>query len=161
MVKGQKQLCLESLEKYINTLDEQAEEAESFDFGTVEIGYTFLKMLHGVISAQDVKEPMEDIVFFAGMPEMDSPCYHILVRPEDLERMQKDPYIHMVQMKKFSGVMEQDNKPKKKLVYTDKNHAFCGGCGARMYPRYRPSSCRKCGTLVDYSGEWWYKSTND
>lgn len=161
MAKGQKEHCMKFLSQYIDKLEEQAEEDGVFEYGTVEIGYVELTMLYNVLNAQTVKEPMDDVVFFAGMPEMDSPCYHILVRSEDWERMSKNPYIHLCHLKKFTGVMEQDNKPKKKLTYDDKGHAFCGECGTRMYPRYRPSHCRKCGTMVDWSNEYWYKEIGE
>ena len=154
---GQKNRCIRFIDKYIEKLDEHAEESEeALDFGKAEISYTELKMLQGVLKSQMIKEPLDDVVFFAGFPESDSPCYHILVRPEDCLRMQKDPNISICHIKKFTGVMEQDNKEKKKLEYKG-NEAFCAGCGERVYPRYRPYACRKCGTIIDWSDEWWYK----
>lgn len=154
---SQKDQCLKILNEYIEKLEKNANESESFnDYGTVEIGMTSLLMLRNVLRSQEIKEPLDDVVIFAGYPEMDSPCYHILVRPEDRERMEKDPNIHFCHMKKFTGVMEQDNKPRKKLVERD-GQTFCAECGRRIYAKYRPSHCRDCGTVIDWSGEWWYR----
>lgn len=147
---SQKKRCLHFLDGYIKRLEEHAEENEEIlDYGTVEIGITELRMLYNVLNAQEIKEPLDDVVFFAGMPELDSPCYHVLVRPEDQYRMEKDPNICFCHIKKFTGVMEQDNKEKKKLIHKGKE-AFCAGCGEQVFPRYRPYACRKCGTLIDW-----------
>ena len=154
---SQKKRCIKFLEEYIDEITEKAHESDSIlDFDKVEIGITSLQMLLGVLKSQEIKEPLDDVVFFAGMPELDSPCYHVLVRPEDRMRMEKDPNISLCHIKKFTGVMEQDNKESKKLVFKD-GKAFCAECGKRVYQRYRPYACRKCGTLIDWSDEAWYK----
>ena len=155
--KGQKELCMSFLEKYIEKIEEEAHESDSIlDFEKAELGITELRMLYNVLKAQEIMEPLDDVVFFAGMPATDTPCYHILVRPEDRTRMEKDPNICFCHIKKFTGVMEQDNKQKKKLESKD-GKFYCGGCGERIYQRYRPYACRKCGTLIDWSDEWWYR----
>ena len=154
---NQKKACIRMLDGYINQLEENAEESEKFlDWGTVEIGITSLRMLYNCLNAQQIKEPLDDVVFFAGMAELDSPCYHVLVRPEDRRRMEKDPNISMCSVKCFTGVMMQDNKRSKKLNYIN-GKAFCGECEKRVYPRFRPWACRKCGTLIDWSDEAWYQ----
>ena len=154
---SQKKACIRMLNGYIEQLEENAEESEKFlDWGTVEIGITSLRMLYNVLNAQQIKEPLDDVVFFAGMAELDSPCYHVLVRPEDRERMEKDPNISMCSMKKFTGVMVQEYGNKKKLEYKNGKY-FCGECGKRLFKRFRPWACRHCGTLIDWSDEAWYK----
>lgn len=163
-IYSQKVSCLHFVQSKIEKLEEEAEQefeetGKMPQYGEISIGYTELMMLKGVLMAQEIREPLDDVVFFAGMPRMDSMCYHILVRPEARRQMEADPNISMCSIKKFTGVMDQDNKPKQKLVYDDQGKAHCAECGERIYPRYRPHSCRSCGTLIDWSGEWWYKET--
>jgi len=163
-VLRQKDRCLAYVLREIEKLEEQAQEefdetGKWPDYGMGKIGYTMLQMLKGVLGAQEIREPLDDVVFFAGIPRMDSMCYHVLVRPEARRQMEADPNISMCSVKKFTGVMDQDNKPKRKLVYDEKGKARCAECGERIYPRYRPHSCRSCGTLIDWSDEWWYKDS--
>ena len=97
---SQKKRCIKFLEEYIDEITEKAHESDSIlDFDKVEIGITSLQMLLGVLKSQEIKEPLDDVVFFAGMPEPDSPCYHVLVRPEDRRRMEKDPNISLCHIK--------------------------------------------------------------
>ena len=75
-MKGQRELCIDFLEKAIDRIYEEAEEGglPALQTGKAEFGLTSLEMLLGVIKANDIKEPLDDVVIFAGYPEADSPC---------------------------------------------------------------------------------------
>lgn len=65
-----------------------------------------------LLKSQDVKEPLEDVVFFVGKPSLDSIVYHVLCRKITFEAMRKDPNIHFMLLKSFNGVMGEDKEGK-------------------------------------------------
>ena len=106
--------------------------------------------LLNLLNSQEIREPMQDVIFFAGKPTKETMCYHVLVNHEDFNRMQKDPNISFMLMKQFNGVMEQVFKRPVMPHFSDSNHAYCGECGKRLRMKYRPSYCPKCGMPVEW-----------
>ena len=55
-----------------------------------------------------IKEPLEDVVFFAGKATNDSMVYHVLCRKETYEQMWRDPNVHFMLIKQFNGTFGPD-----------------------------------------------------
>lgn len=55
-----------------------------------------------------IKEPLEDIIFFAGPATLDTMVYHVLCRQETYEQMRRDPNIQFMQMRWFNGTFDPD-----------------------------------------------------
>ena len=133
----------------LSDLIESAYEAEE-DPQEITFGMTTANMIYNVLNAQEIKEPLSDVIFFAGKPQNDTRCYHVLVNDEDLEDMKRDSNIHFMMMKKFTGVMDQYDKLPVKPIWVDTHHAYCGECRKRLQIKYRPFFCHKCGRRIDY-----------
>lgn len=141
----QKRYALNVLEDLI----ESAYEAEE-DPQEITMGMATANMIYHVLNAQEIKEPLSDVIFFAGKPQDDARCYHVLVNDKDLDDMKRDSNIHFMMMKKFTGVMEKFDKPPVKPIWTDEHHAYCGECRRMLQIKYRPFFCHKCGRRIDY-----------
>ena len=92
----------------IYLLEQLIQEAEDDKLDAVEMPFTVADLILSVLESQEVKEPLEDVVFFTGKPTMQTLVYHALVRTETLEIMRKDPNIAFCVMSKFNGHFDTD-----------------------------------------------------
>lgn len=72
---------------------------------TMRLADDILKLLESNL----IKEPLEDVIFFAGKASNDSMVYHVLCRKETFEQMRRDPNVHFMLMKKFNGTFDPDD----------------------------------------------------
>ena len=101
---GLKEHCIYLLEA---CTDKKTEELE-VDEVPVPIGV--IDLVIKLLKSQELKEPLEDVVFFVGKPSLDSIVYHVLCRRVTLDAMKKDSNIHFMLLKQFNGVMSQDKE---------------------------------------------------
>lgn len=92
----------------IYLLEQLIQEAENDELEEVEVPFAVADLILSVLNSQEVKEPLEDVVFFTGKPTMQTLVYHALVRHETLEIMRKDPNISFCVMSKFNGHFDTD-----------------------------------------------------
>lgn len=92
----------------IYLLEQLIQEAENDELEEVEVPFDVADLILSVLNSQEVKEPLEDVVFFTGKPTMQTLVYHALVRHETLEIMRKDPNISFCVMSKFNGNFDTD-----------------------------------------------------
>ena len=92
-----------------NAFEEEGESQLDSDYELplpLGVADELLRMLKSSV----IREPLEDVVFFAGKPTLDSMVYHVLCRKETYEQMRHDPNIHFMCMKLFNGVFDPDLK---------------------------------------------------
>lgn len=100
--------CIYLLEEAIERTLEEAENEEITPDHEVVLPISVVEQVIKCLNSQEVKEPLEDVIFFVGKPSLDSIVYHVLCREVTFDAMRKDPNIHFMLMKKFNGYMEQD-----------------------------------------------------
>lgn len=119
--------CIVKLENAINeAFEESGEKSVPNDF-EVPIPISTCDMILNLLRCQDVREPLEDVVFFVGKASLNSIVYHVLCRRVTLDAMQKDPNIHFMLLKQFNGVMEQDTGTKTLDEQENENRAMLTG----------------------------------
>ena len=94
----------EAIEK---AYEEEGEDSLPWDYElpiTMRLAEDIVKMLESNL----IKEPLEDVVFFAGKATNDSMVYHVLCRKETYRQMQHDPNVHFMLMKQFNGTFDPD-----------------------------------------------------
>lgn len=75
---------------------------------TLRTADDLVKMLDKLLRTNVIREPLEDVVFFAGSPKLDSLVYHVLCRKATFEQMKHDPNVHFMLMKQFNGTFDPD-----------------------------------------------------
>lgn len=137
-----KQRCLYHLE---NMIDHATDEDEN----EITMPVSFADELYTLIDSQEIKEPLQDVIFFVGKPTKETICYHALVRDVTYQAMLKDSNLHMTNIKYFTGVMDQEHMSAVKPISKD-NKYYCGSCGKRLQMKFKPYYCHKCGRMIDY-----------
>lgn len=100
--------CEYLIDEAINhAYEEECVDELPYDY-KVEVPLSVLDKIKECLNSQEVKEPLNDVIFFVGKASKDSIVYHVLCRDITLDAMRKDPNIHFCLLKSFSGVMEQD-----------------------------------------------------
>lgn len=100
--------CEFLIDEMINhAYEEEGVDELPFDY-EVTVPISVLDQIKECLNSQEVKEPMDDVVFFVGKASKDSIVYHVLCRDITRKAMEQDPNIHFCLLKHFNGVMEQD-----------------------------------------------------
>ena len=139
-----KEHCLYHLEDLIDKAYEEGLDG-------IELSLTMANMIYNLINSQEIKEPLEDVIMFAGRADKHMMCYHILLRQEAARLMERDPNIHFMRTKLFTGVLDRDDEDPISPKYTDEKHAYCGECGKRLVLKHRVTFCPRCGRKVKWA----------
>lgn len=124
---GLKEHCWHLLNEAIHKEFEEIGENEVPYNYEIPVPISTCDLILKLIDSQEIKEPLEDVVFFVGKATKESVVYHVLCRKVTLDAMRKDNNIHFMMLKQFSGVMENDTGIKTLDEQENENRAILTG----------------------------------